>query len=59
MMTIKRRRKKNNNDDNNDDKIIITLRQEIKQIIDIIGHKNDALYRDGCTDEIIKVLKIS
>ena len=52
MMSIKKRKRKNIT-------IIInkTLRQEFKELIDIIGHREIQEYRDGCLDDICKVLQ--
>ena len=47
-MSVKR---KKNNDTS------VTLRQQIKELIDIIGRKENQLYRDGCLDDICKVLE--
>lgn len=63
MMSIKKKRKErtsNNNyppHTNNDDNNTATLRQQIKELIDIIGHREDQLYRDGCLEDICKVLE--
>jgi hypothetical protein len=51
-MSIKKR--KNNN---NQAKEAITLRQQIKELIDIIGYREDQLYRDGCLEDICKILE--
>ena len=60
MMSIKRKRKRSNNYSSSPLPPIIiskTLRQEIKELIDIIGHREDQLYRDGCLEDICKVLE--
>ena len=51
-MSIKKKR--NSKNITNDVK---PLRQQIKELIDIIGSREDQLYRDGCLDEICKVLE--
>ena len=53
MMSIKKRKSKNNNTI-----ITKTLTQQIKELIDIIGYREDQLYREGCLDEICKVLEM-
>ncbi len=35
----------------------VILKQEIKELIDLIGRKEDQLYRDGCLDDICKILE--
>ena len=58
MMSIKRKKNRSNNYSSSSPIIISkTLRQEIKELIDIIGHREDQLYRDGCLEDICKVLE--
>ena len=55
MMSIKKR--KVNNKNLTENTTITPIRQQIKELIDIIGYREDQLYRDGCLDDICKVLQ--
>ena len=52
MMSIKKKRK-----NDNDNESAITLRQQLKETIDIIGYRELQEYRDECLDDICKVLE--
>jgi hypothetical protein len=53
MMSIKKKRRNKKNDD----ATTITLRQQLKELIDIIGQREEQVYRDACLDDICKILQ--
>ena len=61
MMSIKKRRKENYNKikiiPNTTKEEAITVRQQIKELIDIIGYRELQEDREGCLDDICKVLQ--
>ena len=52
MMSIKKKRRNKKNDD----ATTIPLRQQLKELIDIIGQREEQVYRDGYLDDICKIL---
>ena len=54
MMSVKKKRN-SKNDSTTINKA--TLRQQIKELIDIIGYREDSLYREGCLNDICKILE--
>ena len=55
MMSIKKR--KVNNKNLTENTTIRPIRQQIKELIDIIGYREIQEYREGCLDDICKVLQ--
>jgi hypothetical protein len=55
-MLIKKKRNNKNGVTATKEKAI-TIRQQIKELIDIIGHRELQEYREGCLDDICKVLQ--
>lgn len=56
MISIKKKRSSSKNIDTTT-KESITLRQQIKELIDIIGYREQPIYRECCLDDICKVLQ--
>ena len=55
MMSIKKR--KVNNKNLTENTTITPIRQQIKELIDIISYREIQEYREGCLDDICKVLQ--